>query len=443
MKKKTKNILLIGIAVILIGLGIYFFRFHNPFSFFNNVGTGPGGGQGTATQIASTSTYYTYTMTASASTNPYSTSNVHFLQSQEQSPINFSGGAGFSNVVSSGGLTLPSDMQTWTTFPATVTITGATAGYFPPGYGYATTEVPMTVTNLTATCTPYRAMNSNQANSIQCTVNGIANNTEPTLTGGFQLFNAQVTWTANFPKIGIQCLDNSYCSLGQICQNNQCVSAPIIYYEFSNNTCTPVSKLSSQALPNDYSTSALCYANVVNAPTPPKSSGFWGFLQNINSWISNLFNKLFGLSITGATNVEPNTQQSYLINMSVSNPNSDYTTGNISYDYGYWGIVDANNNTLQTGNITGTNGNFIANVTINTPLNPGNYMLIGMVTQINGVYNYQIHSWFFSPEQIINKEAISLSNKYIIVPPTQPVSGGFSQLIQSIINFFKTLFGIK
>lgn len=183
------------------------------------------------------------------------------------------------------------------------------------------------------------------------------------------------------------------------------------------------------------------FVEPVSPPTKPTPTGFFGLLQKINDWIQNIFSKLFGLSITGLTNVEPNTMQVYPINMIVPIPDSDYSDGNISYQYGYWGVVDKNNKTLQSGEILGINGSFITNLTITTPSNPGDYMIIGVVTQSDGVYNYQTKTWTYSQENIINKEAISILNKYIVAPPTKPISGGFTQFIQSIIDFFKKLFG--
>ena len=174
------------------------------------------------------------------------------------------------------------------------------------------------------------------------------------------------------------------------------------------------------------------------------------WLQKINDWIIDLFKKLFGLSLTGLGEVEPNTIQTYQINMSVPVPDSDYSDGTISYQFGYWGIVDSNNKTFQSGTPEDVFGSFVKNVTITTPSNPGNYLLIAFVTQIDGIYNITkknlgqcigSNCWEFTEEKIINEEALSILNKYVIDPPEKPSPGLFSQLVQLIKNFLCGAFG--
>ena len=75
------------------------------------------------------------------------------------------------------------------------------------------------------------------------------------------------TATISFLKPGTECVSDVQCSPGLTCQNYQCINPPQslqVYYEFSNNLCTQISKLPSQALSNDYLTLQLCQSQISN-----------------------------------------------------------------------------------------------------------------------------------------------------------------------------------
>ena len=251
MKNKTKVYLGIGIFLIL-AVGTYFF-FQTSNSFFPADYTN----QQTlsVSQVSSNANSYVYSFSASPYfQNPLSNANGD-LRAKSQTldqTISFT-------------VSLPSDIQLNKPFNAIATIQG-TGGYFQPGYGYATSEVGLKFENVTSTCT---AVNSG---TVTCNVKGIASMQDSSLSGSFSLLNANFNFQSTFLKQGVQCLDNSYCSNGLVCQNTQCIQLVTTYYELTNNQCSSVQKLSSEKLSNDFDTLIECQSKIsttTNQTTPP------------------------------------------------------------------------------------------------------------------------------------------------------------------------------
>lgn len=176
-------------------------------------------------------------------------------------------------------------------------------------------------------------------------------------------------------------------------------------------------------------------------PPKPTPSGFYALLQKINEWLTNFFKSLFGLTITGEKEVEPNTQHTYFIDMATEEPDNDWSDGSYQIQYGSWALIDKNENIKQEGQWEELdNGIYIKSVTITTPSEIGDYALVGLIDQFDMVYDYQTKQWS-SIETIVNKEAIDLKSEYTVEEPSKPVPSSFTQLIQRIIEWIKDLFG--
>ncbi|MBU0894869.1 MAG: hypothetical protein KKB88_05490 [Nanoarchaeota archaeon] len=210
----------------------------------------------------------------------------------------------------------------------------------------------------------------------------------------------------NIFKEGIECLDNSWCSDGKECKSNKCV-------EFQAPT-----------------------------PTPPTPTGFTSILQNIISWLNNLWDTLLKQSIVGDTQVQPGSTHTYQISLTTTAPDSDFYDGSYSIQYGNYALIDSEGNILKEGNWEQVNGQYTKSVTLTVPTEQNKqYALIGVITQTEGNYNYQTGQWTFSEEQILNKEAIDIKTLYEVREPTNPIPSGFNKFLSSIIDFFKNLFG--
>ena len=248
-------------------------------------------------------------------------------------------------------------------------------------------------------------------------------------------------------KDGVECTSSqlSLCSEWQECVNNLCVEKQIQVYRLSNNQCFSVSILSSQRTSNDYDNLIDCQKNIITEPEKPQPRGILGWLQTINEWIINFFKRLLGLSITGTQIVEPNTQHTYLINMTAPIPDSDWTDKYIEYQFGIWGLVAKNQTILISGISEPINGFYIRNVTILTPKNIDNYALVGLITQINKTWDSLNGKWVQGDEILLNKEAIDIKTQYSLTEPEKPVSSGIvgflSKIWDIIKNIWSSIFG--
>jgi hypothetical protein len=213
-------------------------------------------------------------------------------------------------------------------------------------------------------------------------------------------------------------------------------------YRFQNNQCTLISILPSEKTINDYLTLQECEQNIVvlTAPPIPEPHGFNKFISIIVEWFKDLFSRIFGLqSIVGSQTVEPNTQHTYQIDLSAPIPDSDYTDGTYQIQYANWALVDSNGNIIQEGTWEKIDGVYTKSVTITTPANIGDYILLGMITQFDMNFDSNTGQWITSEETIINKEAIDLKTEHSITAPEVPIPGGFTKFIASIVEWFKNL----
>jgi len=227
------------------------------------------------------------------------------------------------------------------------------------------------------------------------------------------------------------------------CLNGVCgVLEEIDFYRFSENQCNQISILESEKTINDYSTLAECQVNIIGediiAPPDPSPSGFSKFISSIINWLKNIFSTIFGIAtITGSQIVEPNTIQTYQIDLSAPIPDSDWSDGTYQVQYANWALIDSSGNIIQEGTWEKINGKYQKSVTITTPSNIDDFALLGMITQFDITFNEATGQWTTSEERIVNKEAIDLKTKYTIEEPEVPFAGGFGGFIGTIINWLK------
>jgi hypothetical protein len=180
----------------------------------------------------------------------------------------------------------------------------------------------------------------------------------------------------------------------------------------------------------------------VEIPTPPKPepNGFQKFILSLINWFKGLFG--FGTaSIIGQASIQPNTQQTYTFNVSALTPDSDYSDGTYQVQYANWALTDKDGNIKQQGDWEQVNGNYLKSVTITTPSNIGNYVLLGVITQYDLTFNYDTGAWTNGEEKIVNKEAIDLTSKRSVTTPVNPTAGGFSKFLSSLFSWIKGIFG--
>jgi len=178
----------------------------------------------------------------------------------------------------------------------------------------------------------------------------------------------------------------------------------------------------------------------INQPPEPTPSGFSVWVNKILDWLKNLFKSIFGIqSIVGSKVVEPNTQETYQIDLSAPIPDSDWSDGSYEVQYANWVLLDKDGNIKQEGTWEKVSGKYTKSVTITTPANIGNFALVGVITQYDLTYDFPNKKWTTSEETIINKEAIDLETKYSVVEPEVPIPSGFSKFLTAIGTWLKSV----
>jgi len=423
LKKQQKRNL--GIFLVLVLAVILFFNFglSNTLSVFDYAGKG---GFVNVQLVQENSEYYTYNLKWDTR-DPFSKNQA---SSDPQVTWDFSKQIGASpyddpcDGCPRLAFKLPSDIQYETPFEVptqSILISGIVGNGNSCG-NPQTTSCPVEVKfkDLKATCTAKINNDLSPPNAIDCELKGTAYT--PSGEGFIPYGDPIIKLSPNFYKIG--------------------QSPPITIYRTSENQCSQLTIKSSERQLNDYDTLINCQENIVIAqPEIPNPKGFLSWLSSLNDFIGNFFKRILGLSITGDNIVEPNTIHTYSIDMSVNPILTSYKQGQTSWQWGSWGLVDKNNNVIQSVEPESINGTYKKSVTITTPKNLGDYALVGIIEQVDATWDKNIGNWVYSESKIVNKEAIDLKSEYSISSPTQPTPSGFGKLIGAILDFFKKLFG--
>lgn len=209
------------------------------------------------------------------------------------------------------------------------------------------------------------------------------------------------------------------------------------YYRLQDNNCLRIPLLKSEVTSNDYPTLDECESNrvVEVVPVAPQPSAISSFINKIVTWIVTVFKNLFPQSIAGATLVEPNTQETYQIDLSTDAPDTDWSDGTYQVQYGSWALVDKDGNIKQQGEWEEiSDGKYTKSVTLMTPSDIGNFALVGLIDQFDMSYDYTTKTWN-SAETIVNKEAIDLQTKYTVVAPSNPNPSPISSFVAFIKSF--------
>lgn len=232
-------------------------------------------------------------------------------------------------------------------------------------------------------------------------------------------------------------------------------SAPIReigVYRLQNNQCSFMTIPENQKTIDDYDTLNECQTHVISIPDTPTPKPSQSWLGSLIQKIVDFLKKFFTLSITGtgvnngSIIVEPNTNANYQINLAALKVAD--TQESKSWQWGHYAVTDKDGN-VYNGLISEPeliNGVYTKDISIMTPSNIGNYALTSWITEVDATWNAQTGKWDYTNETIVAQEITSLQTRYSVTeanPPTPKASSSWlSSLIQSVINFFKKLFGI-
>lgn len=179
-------------------------------------------------------------------------------------------------------------------------------------------------------------------------------------------------------------------------------------------------------------------------PLPPPASGWAKFLSFLSSIIKSFLSLFTSQSIVGNVSVALGSTQTYNINLVVPAPDSEFSDGFGQVQYASYVLSDSSNNIIKEGAWERIYGSYQKAVTLTVPLDSNkDYVLVGVITQMNGTYNYNTGQWSWTEETPIIHEEINIKTKYSVISPIIPPSGGwakFTAFLNAIIDWFRNIF---
>ncbi len=138
--------------------------------------------------------------------------------------------------------------------------------------------------------------------------------------------------------------------------------------------------------------------------------------------------------------VMPGTTNSYVFNLTTNPANSNYSSGKYSVQYSNWAFMDSNNNILQKGPWTKiTNGKFNKKIDLTLPTKVGDYILLGVITEKDYVFNVTNGVWKSGGYIIKSKKVIPINVKYDITPPPNNSLPTFSSILSNLFGWLKNI----
>lgn len=231
---------------------------------------------------------------------------------------------------------------------------------------------------------------------------------------GYIPLDSPVTFTSNgyvvvkIPKSGVECLDDSYCKSDFECLNNMCVEP------------------------------------ILDSPTSPEPPQTDNILIRLANWIDNIILSLkeffTSQTIIGPQDAQPGTTQTYQIDLSTNIPDTDFTDGDYQIQYANWVLVDEDRNIIEQGGWEEINGTYNKNVTLTLPEELNKYALIGIINQYDMKYDFTTKEWKQIKDEVVVKEAYNLRTSLPV--PEKPSSPTFEKLKNIIDNFVDWIKGL-
>ena len=180
--------------------------------------------------------------------------------------------------------------------------------------------------------------------------------------------------------------------------------------------------------------------SVSNEPVMPNSDSS-AFTSQLSPAINQYFEEDLSsqaFSIVGASSVTVGTSHTYDIDLTTPAPDQDYTDGWYETQYGYWAMLDRDQNIIEAGNVVEVFGTYTTTATVTVPDNLGDFVIVSAITQINSYYDFNQNKWIDGEELVMVSEALNLETQVTI--PVKPQPSGLSiwdkiwASLQSIID---------
>jgi hypothetical protein len=184
---------------------------------------------------------------------------------------------------------------------------------------------------------------------------------------------------------------------------------------------------------------------MVALPSPPavKPFGFVELLNRLLDFIRNVFEIPVGFTITGPRVVTEGNVVSYTIDIELpTEPDHNFSDGTYVTRFGYWALIDKNGNVVEASDGVEVGKRFTADVTV-TISRTGNYVIVGVVTEVRSYYDFDKGAWVNGEEDVVAKEGFNVvAEKRTVEGPPQVEAKGIGWIVSALRYFLLRLFGL-
>ena len=173
------------------------------------------------------------------------------------------------------------------------------------------------------------------------------------------------------------------------------------------------------------------------SPSPPSIKNI---IDGVALWIQEILNKILFLTISGAENPLAGTTQTYTVVLDApSLSDGDYSDGTYSTKYCNIALVKSDSTVISEKGFVKCE-NLQDSFTVKVPSESGKYVIVGLIVESQGTFDYALNQWSYSPYVVVAKEAINVETKQVIAPSDAPKPSGIGGFLASIWSFIIGIF---
>ena len=168
---------------------------------------------------------------------------------------------------------------------------------------------------------------------------------------------------------------------------------------------------------------------------------FTSILNKIIDFIKNIFN-IFKLEVIGASEVSPNTQQTYDVSLNAGTSlDSDHSDGTVAVRYCSVALINRNGDVLEETGFEDCVDSYSKSFTVNLPSKIDNLVVVAVMVESKGNYNVATNEWEWGEYDVIVKDALNVKTKAPAPSFTPEPPSFIKNFINTILNFLRGLFG--
>lgn len=126
-------------------------------------------------------------------------------------------------------------------------------------------------------------------------------------------------------------------------------------------------------------------------------------------------------TISGESQVAPNTQAKFTINLTTTAPDTNCDDGFCQKQYGKWAVVGPNRQIIAESEYAEvTDGKYNVDASFTTPSLLGKYVLLSLIVQTDSTYDSATQTWSSTPyaEKVKDVKSFRVTSTPSVTPPS-------------------------